>query len=305
MKKSIILLALALACVFVLAGCACEHTWMDADCVTPKTCSKCEETEGEALGHSWKDASCTAPKTCESCGLTEGDMIDHVWTEVSCAAPKTCENCGLTEGEALEHTWVEANYQAPKTCSVCAATEGDPWTSAFAEMGLHFNVEEIGVAYPMSIDGQEFTYTVDSYEVIASDDSHAAMEGYEWHIVSHTTHCLEGATPQYYPTYTDFNNYYDTEGFNNSITSAENYSMGFTVNYLGVDYTDCLFHGDSDYLSNTDTGWMRKETLAFRVPVGFDGIFVCVGNADFITRNYYEEYKNLYADENTLFFQLK
>ena len=305
MKRYRSLLAMMILCVCVFTGCQCSHEWTEADCITPKTCTKCEETEGEALGHNWEEATCTAPKTCTVCGLSEGEAQAHVWTEVSCAAPKTCEGCGLTEGEALEHTWVEANYQAPKTCSVCAATEGAPWTSAFEEMGLSFNVEEVGVAYPMIIDGQDFTYTIESYEIFASDEKHPAMDGYEWHVVSHITECLQGVAPYYYPTYTDFNNYYDMEGFNKSLAVKDNYSMGFTVNYLGVDYSDCLFQGDADYLDTTDAGWMRKETLAFRVPAGFDGMFVCVGNADHITSDYYLEYKNLYTDSNTRFFQLK
>lgn len=304
MKKYSSLLAMIL-CAFLITGCQYSHDWTEADCITPKTCTKCEETEGEALGHNWAEATCTAPKTCKDCGLTEGEVLDHVWTEVSCAAPKTCEGCGLTEGEALEHTWMEANYQAPKTCSVCAATEGEPWPSDFDEMGIHFNVEEVGVAYPMTIGGKEFTYTVESYTVFASDANHAAMDGYEWRVVSHTTECLQGEAPtSAYPNYTDFNNYYDTESFNNSFAPADGNAMGFTVNYLGVDYTECLFQGDEDYLETTENGWKHKETLAFRVPVGFDGMFVCEG-ADLIQVDYYQEYKNFYADENTRFFQLK
>lgn len=38
MKKNVfMLLLLVLACTFVLAGCACEHEWVDADCLTAKT----------------------------------------------------------------------------------------------------------------------------------------------------------------------------------------------------------------------------------------------------------------------------
>lgn len=34
-----------------LAGCGCQHQWEEATCTTPKTCTQCGETEGEALGH--------------------------------------------------------------------------------------------------------------------------------------------------------------------------------------------------------------------------------------------------------------
>ena len=98
MKKKLTVLALALALLLVFTGC-CSHEWNAATCETPKTCAKCSETEGEALGHSWVDATC--------------------------AAPKTCSVCNKTEGEALGHSWVDATTEAPKTCSVCAATEGE------------------------------------------------------------------------------------------------------------------------------------------------------------------------------------
>ena len=42
----------------------CAHTWKDATCFLPKTCTSCGETEGEALGHTWKDATCIDPKIC-------------------------------------------------------------------------------------------------------------------------------------------------------------------------------------------------------------------------------------------------
>ena len=54
---------------------ACEHEWTDADCVTPKFCSKCDESEGEALGHNWNAATRKFPKTCSRCGATEGKCL--------------------------------------------------------------------------------------------------------------------------------------------------------------------------------------------------------------------------------------
>ncbi len=123
MKKFLcVLLALSM---LMLAGCACEHEWVDADCVTSKACKLCKETQGEPLGHTWVDATCEAPKTCTSCGLTEGEALGHAWVEATCESAKTCSVCAATEGAALGHTWVDATYEAPKTCSVCAATEGE------------------------------------------------------------------------------------------------------------------------------------------------------------------------------------
>ena len=101
------------------------HIWKEATCETPKTCTKCEATEGSALGHSWKEATCETPKTCTVCGKTEGPALGHRWKEATCETPKTCTVCGKTEGEALGHSWKAADCTHPKTCTVCGKTEGE------------------------------------------------------------------------------------------------------------------------------------------------------------------------------------
>ncbi len=123
-KKMLIIVLAAVMAVFAL-GCKCEHEWQEADCYTPKTCTKCEEIEGEALGHDWLPAACETAETCSRCGETQGAALGHTWQDADCEKPKTCTACGATEGEALGHTWVEATCTVPKTCSVCAATEGE------------------------------------------------------------------------------------------------------------------------------------------------------------------------------------
>lgn len=125
MKQRLRLALLAMVCIVLLSGCKCQHEWVVADCVTPKTCSLCQETEGAALGHDWLAATCEEAKSCKVCGVAEGVAAGHSWVEATCMAPKHCENCDLTEGAVLEHTWLAATTESPKTCSVCAATEGD------------------------------------------------------------------------------------------------------------------------------------------------------------------------------------
>lgn len=125
MKKKVCFLILALACILMLCACGCEHEWMEATCVAPSTCAKCEKTEGEALGHVWFAATCTDPKTCETCGTTEGDPKGHNWLDATCTEAKKCDQCNLTEGEALGHTWLDATTEAPQTCSTCSLTEGE------------------------------------------------------------------------------------------------------------------------------------------------------------------------------------
>ena len=91
----------------------CSHSWKNATCTAPKTCSKCGVSEGNAAGHSWKDATCTAPKTCSKCGATEGNSIGHNWRNASCTTPKTCSICKITDGTKTEHKYANGK------CSFC------------------------------------------------------------------------------------------------------------------------------------------------------------------------------------------
>lgn len=125
MKRRYLLILGVLFVFCMLTGCECKHEWAEATCTEPKTCTKCGETEGEALGHSWVDATCTEPKTCSVCGATEGDPIGHKWSEATCTEPKTCSVCGETEGEPLGHDWTPATCTEPKTCTRCKDTEGN------------------------------------------------------------------------------------------------------------------------------------------------------------------------------------
>lgn len=39
--------------------CIAGHSWKDANCYFPKTCTVCKETEGNALGHTYEKGVCT------------------------------------------------------------------------------------------------------------------------------------------------------------------------------------------------------------------------------------------------------
>ena len=53
----------------------CSHSWKDATCNAPKTCTKCNATEGSALSHSYENGSCS------KCGEADNRVpfSDHVW----------------------------------------------------------------------------------------------------------------------------------------------------------------------------------------------------------------------------------
>lgn len=89
MKKGLATLMVAgTMTMSLLTGCGHEHTWADATCTEPKTCSECGETEGEALGHTLTEANYQQAATCEFCGQTVGEPLQadfekYGWSYVS------------------------------------------------------------------------------------------------------------------------------------------------------------------------------------------------------------------------------
>ena len=102
--KKILLFTIIISILTFLCGCGHEHTFKEATCTEPKTCTECGATEGEPLGHTWAEATCTEAKTCKTCGKTEGEPLGHNWMEATCTEAKTCKICGMTEGYSLGHS---------------------------------------------------------------------------------------------------------------------------------------------------------------------------------------------------------
>lgn len=100
------------------------HSWAAASCTTPKTCTICQMTEGDALGHECEDATCTEPKRCTRCGETFGYSLGHDMEKATCTEGSVCKRCGK-EVPATGHKWKDATCTEPKTCTVCVAIEGD------------------------------------------------------------------------------------------------------------------------------------------------------------------------------------
>lgn len=72
------------------------HSYAKADRTTPEKCA-CGATRGKALGHTWKNATCQAPKTCTVCGATEGGKGDHTFVDGICSV---CGTSNLADPRA-------------------------------------------------------------------------------------------------------------------------------------------------------------------------------------------------------------
>ena len=123
MKKTfnsiLICCIMALVLTFSLASCnkSCEHVYDDCADIE---CNLCGETRDSM--HSWVNADCDSPKTCSVCGKIEGSALGHEWTTPDvdqCEVQSTCSRCGLAEGQNKEHSYDNA---CDVTCNGCSAT---------------------------------------------------------------------------------------------------------------------------------------------------------------------------------------
>ena len=64
--------ALSIVMILALTACGHTHTWEEATCTTPKTCSTCGETEGEPLGHTVENWETITEPTCTVEGTKSG-----------------------------------------------------------------------------------------------------------------------------------------------------------------------------------------------------------------------------------------
>ena len=108
-----------------------KHTWADANCTAPKTCTACGITEGEALGHELVDHAAQAPtctekgwdayQTCNRCDYSsykELAATGHNYGSATCDQAASCSVCGFSSGSALGHEFVDYKYNNDAKCEL-------------------------------------------------------------------------------------------------------------------------------------------------------------------------------------------
>ncbi len=199
----------------------------------------------------------------------------HQWQDATCSAPKTCVECGATEGEPLEHTLKEANYQSGPVCVVCGQTVGDPLPAALDGTSIPFMEQDTQYDYPtfasenpsVSVLGKVF---VENYQVIPSDETHPAKDGYEWRIANiHYVFDSEAARTYGYRIGAAARDYY--QGLEDLSNSTDTY----TVSFNGADYPIIQ---DMKIVQNGWTNHVANVVVdaAFQVPTGYDGVILCI-----------------------------
>ena len=149
MKKILILLAILTIASLAIFSCdngektECDkngHSWADATCTSPKTCTVCQATEGGTLSHVYttytsnNDATCTSDGTktakCDGCATATDTVTDtgskkpHAYGEWTISKATTCESDGVEQ----------------RNCTICQAHETRP----LATTGHSYNTEAWG-----------------------------------------------------------------------------------------------------------------------------------------------------------------
>lgn len=244
--------------LFLLSGCGHEHSWQEASCTQPRTCTECGETEGEALGHSPTEAT--------------------VWE------PSVCSLCGEVLGEKLAPAFEQHNIEVMDIADVPTEFfDGAP--SQNPETGYLY-LEPLLMFYTGNNSRNAvvpgYLRLID-YSIIESDENHEALEGYEWRIAN-----FEVIFPDMYSGYQlaiSDEDFYDIEGHDDSAQGSH-----YTVTWQGENYDGCIriikFTNEPDYTMPVTGGFAsnliflsKGVTVAFRVPVGYDGSVVCFRNS--------------------------
>lgn len=125
-----------------------EHTHSYTQTVTEPDCinsgyttniCECGDTyisdEVDALGHTWSDATCAAPKTCSVCAITEGELAAHNYQNGSCSlcGEKDPSFKALTSGNWVCTKISNDMYLEQKLCFISSDGMGPAWSVRYFE----------------------------------------------------------------------------------------------------------------------------------------------------------------------------
>ena len=287
MKKQLISLLLIAAMVLTLCACGHQHTWVEATCTEPKTCSECGETEGEPLGHQFSEATYWEAPTCSVCGAVEGEPLTPAF-----------------EAQGFTATDIE-DVPAPQV-SMASGVSGLFYRTCASGIP-----EEEVFGYIRLKDQQSFT----------SDETHPAKDGYEWHTAAFEFLFIQpydSSTGEYglqhgFSVRWFLGSYYTGDAVEGKETSGHSTEAEYTVYWQGNEYPECFYASSWD-LSNASlhlipfeddpstflTGASADLNIELLVPVGYDGAVLGFYNAGTD-----KDPKSLlnYADDDTVFIR--
>ncbi|MBO5262517.1 MAG: hypothetical protein J6B45_05675 [Clostridia bacterium] len=145
------------------------HTWTDATCTAPKTCSACGATEGEALGHSY---FYPCDKVCQVCFEESNPEATHTIVHVEAVAA-TC-----TENGNIEYWY----------CSDCGY--------AWADEALTQQTNQMSVVVPAT--GHSYFYACDVRCEVCGEETNPEATHTLVHVEAVAATCTENGNVEYW-----------------------------------------------------------------------------------------------------------
>ena len=221
-------------------------------------------------GHTWVEATCTEPKTCSVCGATEGEALGHDWSEntPNYHQPKTCSRCNETEGDPLEAEFakkglaVETEWDKEFTITTPCYNDESKTTNGkyrFSNFRIAASDDALGLE---AAQGYEWLI----FDLICRyDDENVRKYGFTG---------VFNAGMDYYDTYNVGNSDLGTM-FEPGKTDLETVDR-FTLNWNVKDYPECIFlWGEyTDGWNAEGTVCISQHTIYIRIPTGYDGMVV-------------------------------
>ena len=273
MKKKVIGIILTISIIATLTACGgATPTTEETVNAEPAAETTEEKEEGPCKdGHTWIDATCTEPKTCSVCGATEGEALGHDWLEntPNYQQPKTCSRCNETDGDPLEPEFekkglaVETEWDKeflitqPCYSNYSMTTVG---RHRFSNLRRTVSDNDLGLEAAEGYEWLIFDF------ICKYDDANAAAYGFSG---------VFNSGMDYYDTYNVGNSNLG-DMFEPGETDLETVEH-FTVNWYGEDYPECMLLW-GEYTGpewNTETlTCINEHTIYIRIPTGYDGIVI-------------------------------
>lgn len=200
-----------------------------------------------------------------------------------------------------------ATAPASETSAVETPAETDNQTEAtasqadFEKYGLVCNAK-LNTTYPYVIPCYDREYTTNGkatfsdYKVFEGDETHEALEGYEWRTVTCTV--VFDDENAYNHGYSGIGvstvDYYNDSFFDNY---KEN-KVSFSATYNGIEYTGIQYDREVLFSDWDDNGYTYKFRELCRVPVNYDGVVLAIYSPTI-------DWNAAKTNKDTLLFRLK
>lgn len=205
------------------------------------------------------------------------------------------DNTDVATATAAETSAVETPTETDSPAEA-TATQAD-----FEKYGLVCNAK-LNTTYPYVIPCYDREYTTNGkvtfsdYKVFGGDETHEALDGYEWRAVTCTVvfdddnaynHGYSGigvGTTDYYK--------------DSFLDNYKEKKVSFSATYNGVEYTGIQYDREVLFSDWDDNGYTYKFRELYRVPVNYDGVVLAIYNPTV-------DWSVAKTNKDSLFFRLK